>query len=384
MNQTEQLQVMEYLKELVGLRTENPPGNERIAAEYVANVLKRYGIEAEIQVVEDERRNLIASIGPENGRPVILTGHLDVVPAGSGWQTDPFQFICKGDIGYGRGVSDMKGGIAAMMSAFIQAKRSTVLNYIKLMLVLVCDEEVNGSGTKTFLEKYNLPDNSMVIIGEPTSMEIQIAHRGVIRFKVTAKGVQAHSAFVQQGSNAIYALGRLLVGIEKWHQKRQCCKSEYLPPPSVSCTMIQGGVKDNIIPAEASCIIDCRTIPGDKAENLKKELCQILDKISLPDGCSYTVEPFLEMLPGITDENSQIVGLAGEAWRDLMGTSPIINDFPACSDMPQFTSKGFQTILWGPGSIEAAHRVDETLQIQQIYKMADLYQRFIERAEQQG
>ena len=214
-------------------------------------------------------------------------------------------------------------------------------------------------------------------------MEIQIAHRGVTRFRLAAHGVQAHSAFPQQGSNAIFAIGRLLAGVEEWHKRRQASSSPHLPPPTASSTMIRGGIKDNVIPAEASCIIDCRTIPGDRSENLKEELCKILDEIPLPDGCSYTVEPFLEMPPGITEESCETVTLAREVWTDFFGMEPIIKDFPACSDMPQFTSRGFETILWGPGSIEAAHSIDESVQLQEIYKMTELYQRFIERVEQQ-
>ena len=375
--------VLEYLKELVSLNTENPPGNERKAAEYVKDLLKHYGIESELQIVEDNRANLIAWIGPADGRTIILTGHLDVVPAGDGWQTDPFRLVCKDGIGYGRGVSDMKGGIASMISALVQVKKSVTLSHTRVMLVLVCDEEIHGKGTRAFLEQYQLPEDSMVIIGEPTSMEIQIAHRGVTRFRLTVHGVQAHSAFPQQGSNAIFAMGRLLAGVEEWHRRRQACSSPHLPPPTASCTMIRGGIKDNVIPAEASCIIDCRTIPGDRSENLKEELCKILDQIPLPDGCSYTVEPFLEMPPGITEESCETVTLAREVWTDFFGTEPIIKDFPACSDMPQFTSRGFETILWGPGSIKEAHSIDERVQLQEIYKMTELYQRFIERVEQQ-
>ena len=145
--------VLEYLKELVSLNTENPPGNERKAAEYVKDLLKHYGIESELQIVEDNRANLIAWIGPADGRTVILTGHLDVVPAGDGWQTDPFRLVCKDGIGYGRGVSDMKGGIASMISALVQVKKSVTLSHTRVMLVLVCDEEIHGKGTRAFLEQ---------------------------------------------------------------------------------------------------------------------------------------------------------------------------------------------------------------------------------------
>lgn len=366
-----------YLRDLIKIQTENPPGNEEKAAEYVAGQLAKYGISSELQRLGANRANLIASIGPKEGRNVILTGHLDVVPPGEGWKTDPWKLTFSGDSCYGRGVSDMKAGLAAMMSAFIQIKLQDTLKNTCLMLVFTCDEEIHGMGTRCFLEQYRPKGNARVIIGEPTSMGIQIAHRGVIRLKLQALGRQAHSAAPEDGCNAVHALGRLMAGVEEYHRQRQGIHIPPLPPPTASCTMIQGGVKDNVIPPAAECTIDCRTVPGDSPEKLMGELREILDRIELPKGASFQLSPILEMPPGVTDRGCKTVDLAKRAYIDIMREEPLVKDFPACSDMPQFTRLGLEAILWGPGDIKEAHKVNESLKIAELHNMAALYRQFV-------
>lgn len=377
MTRTGDKERINLLRDLVAIRTENLPGNERLAAEYVAGRLLNYGISSEIQQIKTDRANVIASIGPREGRMVIFNGHLDVVPAGKGWNTDPWQLTFSGKRCYGRGVSDMKAGLVAMMSAFIQISLQDHLKNTRLILAFTCDEEVNGIGTKGFLEKYRPDSDTRVIIGEPTSMGVQIAHRGVIRLNLQAIGRQAHSAAPEDGCNAIHALSRLIAGVEIYHQQRQRICVPPLPPPTVSCTLIQGGIKDNVIPPTAECTIDCRTVPGDHPEKLMRELSSILDRIELSQGASYKLSPILEMPPGMTDKGCKTVDLAVRACEDILKTAPSVKDFPACSDMPQFTKMGLETILWGPGDIKEAHKTNESLRIEELHKMAALYRRFV-------
>ncbi len=349
----------------------------------MAGQLEKYGISSEIQEIEGTRANLIASIGPADGRQVIFTGHLDVVPPGEGWNTDPWQLTVSGERCYGRGVSDMKAGLAAMMSAFIQVKQRDTLKNTCLMLAFTCDEEINGTGTRCFLEQYKPAKDARVMIGEPTSMGIQIAHRGVIRLRLKALGKQAHSAAPEDGCNAIYTLGRLLAGVEEYHRQRQQIHVPPVPPPTASCTMIQGGVKDNVIPPAAECTIDCRTVPGDSPEKLMRELKEVLNRIELPEGASFKLSPILEMPPGVTDKGCSTVRLAGKAYEDVMGEEPLIKGFPACSDMPQFTRLGLETILWGPGEIKEAHRPNESLRLAELHQMAKLYRQFVLCSEEE-
>ncbi len=374
---------LNYLKRLIAVPTENPPGNEVLAANYIKEELEKAGIIPEIQPISRSRANIIARIGDPNRHTIILNGHLDVVPAGKGWDTEPYKAIIKDGYCYGRGSSDMKGGLAAMLTAFINIYLMTSLSNICLILAFTCDEEINGTGTKAFLEQYAPAAGSSVIIGEPTNMAVDIAHRGVVRFKLKVYGRQAHSAFPEQGCNAVQALCRLVNSAEKYHQQRQKQIFPLLPPPTVSCTVFCGGEKDNIIPPYAECLIDCRTIPGDTSGSLKRELESVLNQTSLPGGATYELEPYVEMPPGVTDINCKTVTLAKCVCEQSGMTIPV-KDFPACSDLPLFTSAGHETVLWGPGDINEAHAVNEKIDLMQVYKMASLYQKFIVLADKSG
>ena len=118
---TSRTRALEVLRDLIQIRTENPPGNELAAAQYVADRLSRVGVKAEIDQFAAHRANVCASIhGAGPGTTVLLTGHLDVVPAGDGWTFDPYRAETRGGMVYGRGAADMKSGLAAMMVAASQ------------------------------------------------------------------------------------------------------------------------------------------------------------------------------------------------------------------------------------------------------------------------
>jgi acetylornithine deacetylase/succinyl-diaminopimelate desuccinylase family protein len=377
-------EILACLRDLIALNTENPPGREAAAAEYLEGVLRQAGISARQQPVAPGRSNLVAVLGPQDGKTLVWNGHLDVVAPGEGWRTDPFALCLQEGLGLGRGACDMKGSVAAMVSAALSLKKRDVLHHVRLILALTCDEEVHGSGTAYFLAHCPLPPDTRVILGEPTDMRIQTAHRGVIRLKLTARGRQCHSAEPQRGANAICALGRLLRGVEAYHARRQALRPPVLPAPTVSCTMIQGGVKDNVIPPEAECVLDCRTIPGDTPEKLMAELDEILRQIELPAHTDYAITPLLEMPPALTAPDCGTVRLAQRALAEQAGLDTAPGIFPGCSDMPQFTGRGWEAILWGPGSMEQAHRPNESVKLDELYRMSFLYERFLELAEQEA
>ena len=113
------------------------------------------------------------------------------------------------------------------------------------------------------------------------------------------------------------------------------------------------------------------------------ELKEILDKIELQEGAFYRISPILEMPPGMTEKNCRTVALAEKAYEDVLASTPVVKDFPACSDMPQFTRLGLETILWGPGDIKEAHKANESLKISELHSMASLYRQFILLSDQE-
>lgn len=366
----------DFLRQMVPYQTVNEPGNEKPLAEFIADILKAEGFSTEIQVIAANRANVVARLG-NSDRKVILSGHLDVVPAGAGWSMDPFVVTEQADRFYGRGVCDMKGGIAAMMAAAIKIKREGTLKDTELALAFVADEEINGLGTKYFVNHFEKGVDNLTVLGEPTENQIFIAHRGVVRLRVSIKGRQCHSGRPEDGINALTMMGRFLVEVERLNQEKQRLLQPILPAPTVAATRASGGIKDNVVPGDAQIILDFRTVPGDTAEKLATETYGILDKALGGMGCTWTVEPFIDVLPGLTPADAESVQVAKAAYQKACSEKPHVGYFTACCDMSCLTSHGFNTVIMGPGNIAQAHTLDEYVEKEQLSMAVSIYEQIV-------
>lgn len=367
---------VEFLKDLIAIPTVNPPGNEREAALYALRRMKEFGIEGEMQEVAEGRANVMFCLG--NGPDtVILTGHLDVVPPGAGWTGSPF--LAREEEGriYGRGSCDMKAGLAAMMVSAIMMRKDLKPG-VRIVLLFVADEEIDGTGTICFLEHCKPRARNAVIIGEPTENEINIAHRGVVRLRVLARGVSCHSGQPEEGVNAVQELSKVIVRLGGLHEQLQEIHHPLLPSPTLCVTRISGGTKDNVIPGECECVLDCRTIPGDSQEALMQKVNDcIAGTPGLSPGISFDVVPFIEVMPGMAEPEGEEIVLAKRAYEAVMGSPAVLRDFPACCDMSRFLAGGYKAFLCGPGSIGQAHTANEYVEVSQIWKSILIYNNFI-------
>ncbi len=362
---------LKYLSDLIHIDTVNPPGNEVLSAEYIHKSLSQYGINSEIVSLGDNRANLITDQISE-GIPVIFSGHMDVVPIGEGWETDPFIATENGGLIYGRGACDMKGGIACMMAAAVWAsKREDTLPF---RLVFVADEEIRGKGTHAYLDQYAHGEIRYVIIGEPTTNQLHIAHRGAMRFHITLHGVSCHAGTPENGVNPIENASIVLRAIQEVNKDFQKRKQGVLPPSTVCCTMISAGIKDNVVPDECIITIDCRPCFGDTPQIFIEA---IKDKIKalgdLPEGIHVDYENYISGSAGGVESNSPIVQWATEKYIRAFHHDPVITSFPACCDLHHFTDAGFPAILYGPGSIRQAHTANEYVSIDELRKAFDFY-----------
>lgn len=364
------------LREMVPYQTVNEPGNEKPLAGFIAGRLEAEGFAVEIQEIAENRANVVARIG-DSDRKVILSGHLDVVPAGDGWSVEPFMVTEQEGRLYGRGTCDMKGGIAAMMAAAIKIKREGRLADAELVLAFVADEEINGTGTKHFAACFEKGRDNLVVLGEPTENQIFVAHRGVVRLRIAIKGKQCHSGRPEDGINALTMMGRFLVEVERLNQKKQGLIQQILPPPTVAATRAKGGIKDNVVPGTAEVVLDFRTVPGDTAEALMAETDAVLNKALEGMGVTWTIEPFIDVLPGMTPVHADSVQVARAAYRNVCNTDAGIGYFTACCDMSCFTAHGFDTIIMGPGDIAQAHTLDEYVEREQLSMAVLIYEQII-------
>lgn len=365
---------IEILKELVRLDTTNPPGNEKKAAQYLAEILEPHGFQCEVQDLGDNRANLVAVLRCGNGPELMLNGHLDVVPAAGDWKTEPFSVVQNGDKLHGRGTSDMKGGIAAMCEAAIRIAHKDMHINGGLKLLFVADEECSNMGTLDYLEKYECGE--FAIIGEPTGLEIAIAHRGVSRDYIDIYGEARHAALPEEEPDSVAMTALTIAAVQDINRKLQSMKHNVLPSPSVAITMIQGYEKDNIVPGTVRLLLDFRILPGMEHQ----QVIRILDEGFEAAGIrSYKSVPHFFMPGGEISPHDSFVELCLEEREDLFGKKGWAKPFDASCEQCFLVKRGVKALICGPGDIVQAHTVNEFVSEQQVRDAANLYERIIER-----
>lgn len=202
-------QRLQIFKDLVAIKSVNT--DEEKVSEYLKDLLAKHGIQATIMPISDRRTDLKAEIG--SGSPVLgISGHMDVVSAGdeSQWTSDPFTLVERDGQLFGRGASDMKSGLAAMVIAMIEIHDQGLLKKGTLRLMATMGEEVGEVGSRTFADDGSMKDVDALIIGEPSGYRLAYAHKGSMDIRLTSKGKAAHSSMPENGYNAIDPLIDLL------------------------------------------------------------------------------------------------------------------------------------------------------------------------------
>ncbi len=367
----------ELLACFVAHRTVN--GHEKPLALEIARLAEKIGMRVQVDDLGDDRANVYAEAG--EGPCLLLCGHLDVVPAEGGWQSDPFTLRDEGERCVGRGCADMKGAVAAMLTA---AERALArgLTGMKLALLFVADEESGNSGMKRFLATH--PDCAEAcIIGEPTEMEVAVAHKGTARYWVDLAGRAAHSSTPALGENALTHAAQAIFAVEAYN--RQLAKTQHpiLPPKTMCVTMLQGGERENIVPAHASLLVDYRTFPGETEPAAQAELRAVMETLHKADpGFSFSLRwhCFLPggSLPAEHPWTQTVCRITGEA----LGRTCKPVEFRASCEQALMLQAGVPTVVLGPGSLRQAHTVNESLPWAELEQAVMVYGRLIDRFAQ--
>ncbi|CAJ0992707.1 Acetylornithine deacetylase [Sodalis praecaptivus] len=202
--------------------------------------------------------------------------HIDVVPAGEGWSTDPFTLVERDGRLYGRGACDAKGPLVAMLEAMrlLAAHRAEWSG--TLMGVFVADEDVASEGAKFYVND-SPPAIDFAVISEPTSNATFSAHKGSLRPLVRVHGVTAHSGTPELGENAIFRAAQLLGMIEEEHQHNVRCRCHPLVgSASLTVTRVHGGHADNVLPGSCDLLLDRRMVPGEDETQVKQDIDALL------------------------------------------------------------------------------------------------------------
>lgn len=358
---------LEIFEALMAQDTINPPGNEMRGALCLREIFDREGIPCEVQDLGHNRANFIACFG-EGEKMLEYSGHLDIVPCVGDWKHTAIGTTEEGDLIYGRGACDMKGGVAAMCSAAIALYRDKTPLNGKIRLTFVADEEDANLGMHAFLNTHEAA--TYTILGEPTNLHVAVAHRGVARYYIDLLGHACHAALRSTEETAVAKAARAVMAIEDLNVQLEAMKHDVLPSPSIVVTMMQGYEKDNVVPGKVRLLVDFRVLPGMNEPQTRKLVQDALDAHGIK---GYELKKHFFMPGGEVDKAHPFVSACVKKVGELLDRAEEPMPFGASCEQCFLVEAGAATVIIGPGSLDQAHTVDEYVEKTQLLRAAELY-----------
>ncbi len=363
--------------------------------DFYREVLSSYGVSVAVHRVADDyvTKNLPASYNPHKPRYILIArighgervlqfnGHYDVVPPGDGWKKPPFEPTIENGRLCGRGSSDMKGGIAAIVAtlAFLAQTREPE---IIVEAALVPDEEIGGvTGTGYLVDKLESRP-SWVVIAEPSGVDnILTGHRGNVWCIVNVHGRQAHGSTPWLGDNAfekmlVYAQ-RLVEKYRKMLEGR-VSKYKYEYPEAARPTISPGGLlvspgAVNVVPGRVGFSIDRRLVVEERAPDVMQEISKLVEEVSRETGIEATVDFIEYSNPAYTPEDSQLVSALKESVKGVIGYYPSATICAGGLDLKYYAAHGIQAVAYGPGTAGVAHKPDEYIELRDLETALKVY-----------
>ena len=368
-------EVSELVSELVKEPSPNPPGAEEDVARRLVEACRERGLDVRLDEAAPGRPNVHASVGPPGPDGLLLLGHTDTVPPGEGWTRDPYGGAIEDGRVYGRGATDMKGGIAAAVIAMAALARHGVELAGPVMLAGLVDEEESGLGVRTMLERGGV-EASAAIVPEPTELQTIIACRGNCYVDVEVRGRSAHAGSAHEGRNAIYGATRVIDGVQRLHDELAAETHPLLGAGSWSVGIIRGGTGTAMVPDRCRVSIDRRLLPGQTGEQAKDEINALLAALDLPaHDLDASAELLMEIPSFEVPPDHPFVAAAREASIDAGGPDlPVAGWTAACDGGYLMRDTGIPAVVLGPGSVvEQAHRPDESVSVAEVTTAARAY-----------
>ena len=373
------------LRNLVALPSVNPMGRDlrgpdvfehRVTA-YLEEFFRGLGVRSERQSVAPGRDNILAWYEPAGaGRTVVLEVHQDTVPT-DGMTIDPFAARVEDGRLYGRGACDVKGGMAAMLTAFARLVHDKPAGAARVVMACTVDEEFTFLGVQT-LAKTDLRGGASgpveAVVAEPTGLDVVHAHKGAVRWDLVTHGKSCHSSRPELGVNAIYHMAALLPHIERFAAELRTTRVDpLLGPATLSVGRIEGGVSVNTVPDRCRIEIDRRLLPGEDADAAAGQLLAHLRGL-VGDAVPFKFgDPWLSAGP--------FSGRLRRPCRPPSGAAePVagkrrVTAVPYGTDAAPLAQSGVPCVVFGPGDIARAHTCDEWVPLEEVAQAAEILYR---------
>lgn len=369
------------LKTIIEYKTVNPPGDEKPLAAFIADYLKDTVDNIFIDDIDNNRSNVIAVIkGSGNKKSLVLNGHIDTVPYGDlkAWHYPPGEATIEGSRLYGRGASDMKSGLTALLYAFKLFSCYNKKPEGDIIFIATADEESYGLGAQQVLKGGFLKNAGAIIIGEPTNNSIALASKGAIWVKFEVFGRSSHGAYPQEGINAIEISYELVASL----RKLLCGFShKHLTVPTCTITGINGGIKANIVPDHCEITVDIRTVPAVDHGHLFFCIGNIIEEMKEKyNGLEVITKILNNRVAAETSEQDPTVQMLADIVEEVTDSIPQYSGTGYFSDASIFQmEKNIPTILFGPGLASNAHKADEYVDIECFYIALQCYIKLISK-----
>ena len=364
--QEQEEEIVRLSTELISANTTNPPGNEYLAVDVIKKYFSAHGIRYDTFEKAPGRTNIIGSIG--KGSPTLLVAcHLDVVPAGDGWETDPFKSVVKDGRIFGRGANDNKGQMAPMLVlAKLLKDNESKLNGT-LLLVGAADEEKGSSlGLEYLLDECGITADYAIIPDVANNMKIiDVGEKGALFLNITSYGKQSHGSTPEKGINAIWNMIELLNQVKEL--KHKCTSHELFSPPTLNLGTISGGAAHNIVPAKCEAKLDIRYLPGETEKEILDNIYKIIASIENHNPTAkFDITIDTHLPPTQIPADNPLISLISKHTESILGTRPIPIGFSGVTVCKQLIEKGIMAVGFGPGDEDQAHIANESIEIQEL------------------
>ncbi len=374
--------LIKLTQKLIRINSENPPGDESQIAAFVKSYLDKLGLKTKLYEFKKKRPNVVALLGNKNKKhSLLITPHLDTVPAGKSWHFDPFQGEVHNGRIYGLGATDCKGNLACALEAINSIIDDGISLDYNLIFAATSDEESgSGLGLIPLLGKGILHPDAAVVL-DSDDFDIIITQKGLIHLKVKIQGKKAHGAYPWQGINAIDIAIDILKELKA--HKFVYPKDKYLKPPTLNIGTIKGGDKVNVVSDWCEFELDVRFLPGESQGAILKYIKCVVQKHTrrffrksgMPQN-AVKIEIEGIQKPYRINEDQPLVRYLTQATKKLK-IHPTIKGSEGATTITFFQEKDIPAVATGAGSSGCAHIADEYVKIENLYKGTMVLEEFI-------